>query len=125
MTSTPDHRAPDGYIDGALSRLPVWEPPGDFAQRLAAAAARQAQRPRESAPVAAFGVAMERITGFTLALLAGLTSAALVLWLVPWSAVVSEPAVLVWGCALLFGGCGLWLARRALLGALRIWALPP
>jgi hypothetical protein len=32
-------------IETALHRLPHWQPPADFASRLAAAAARQWQRP--------------------------------------------------------------------------------
>jgi hypothetical protein len=104
----------DQRIDSALSRLPQWEPPADFAPRLAAAAARQALRPAVSPALVQAGSLLLRLSDSTLIVLAALTVAGLLAWVVPWSDVVESADLLAWICAIAAAITGLWMTRRTL-----------
>jgi hypothetical protein len=103
-------------IDSALDRLPQWNPPADFAPRLAAAAARQAQLPAVSPMLALTGNLLLRLSDATLLVLAALSVAGLVIWAVPWDEVVRHADQISWGSAIVLAVSGLWMTRRSLLG---------
>lgn len=108
MDTEPDR---DPALDAQLARLPQWQPPADFAARLAAAAARQAAEPAvvPPSPQALLRSALRR----HLPLLAGAAVLAGVLAALPWSVVVASaalPWVVAGGAAL----CGVVLSLRLL-----------
>ncbi len=114
MDSKPDLL--EQRIDSALDRLPQWNPPADFAPRLAAAAARQAQLPAVSPMLALTGNLLLRLSDATLLVLAALAVAGLVIWAVPWDGVVRHADLISWGSTIVLAVSGLWMTRRSLLG---------
>jgi hypothetical protein len=101
MSTEPDREFAE--LDARLARLPQWQPPPDFAVRLAAAAARQAAEPQ----------VMPRPTGawlwertlHHLPLGLGVAAVALVVAVLPWTT-FSTSATFVWaivGCSAAFG----------------------
>jgi hypothetical protein len=111
MTS-PD--LPEQRIESALGRLPHWEPPADFAPRLAAAAARQARQPAVSPVLALTGNLLLRLSDATLIVLAALAVAGLLVWAVPWDGLVRHADLVSWASAVLLAISGLWMTRRTL-----------
>jgi hypothetical protein len=109
---------PDGFeqrLDIALGRLPHWEPPADFAPRLAAAAARQALQPAVSPALLQAGNLLQRLSDSALMVLAALSVAGLLVWAVPWAGLVDSADVLVWASAIALSVTGLWMTRRVLV----------
>src|SRR5262245_25013218 len=108
MNRDSSDEAATGAIDAALARLPAWEPPADFAARLAAAATRQAMVPApRTAPQ------WRWLPGLTTGVLAGLGGMALALLLaeVPWGALLTHPAF-AWLATAGFGAAGLFFSQR-------------
>jgi hypothetical protein len=81
----------DAALDARLARLPQWQPPADFAARLAAAAARQAAEPLVAPPSPRSW--LRGALRQHLRLLLGAGVLALGLALLPWSVVASSPAL--------------------------------
>jgi hypothetical protein len=104
----------DQRIDSALSRLPQWQPPVDFAPRLAAEAARRAQRPAVSPTLVQAGSLLLHLSHSILMVLATLTAAAVLTWVIPWSAVIDAVDVVAWTSAIVFAATGLWMTQRTL-----------
>jgi hypothetical protein len=102
-------------IDIALGRLPDWNPPADFATRLAAAAARQATQPVVSPALLQAGNLLQRLSDSALIVLAALCAAVLLAWVIPWTTLVQAPNLISWACGITLGLTGLWLTRRTLL----------
>lgn len=102
-------------IESALCRLPHWEPPADFALRLAAAAARQAQQPVISPALLRAGNLLQRLSDSALIVLAALSVAGLLTWAVPWTALIGSADKVGWTCAIVLGGVGLWMTRQTLI----------
>lgn len=100
----------DPAIDAALARLPQWQPPADFATRLAAAAARQHAQPAYGQRRDWFW--LDWITQVVLAML-GAGMLALLLIVLPWVELLAHPAF-AWVSATGFAGLGLVLASRLL-----------
>ena len=86
MSTEPEREFAD--LDAQLSRLPQWQPPQDFAVRLAAAATRQSAQPATPRSTRSWlwGRVMHHLP---LALGAGVV--ALVLVALPWSAIAADP----------------------------------
>lgn len=105
----------DQRIESALGRLPHWQPTADFAPRLAAAAARQAQQPAVSPMLAMTGSLLLRLSETTPIVLAGLTVAGLLTWAVPWDVLIRSADFVSWTCATVLAISGLWLTRRTLV----------
>jgi hypothetical protein len=105
----------DEQLDASLQRLPHWEPPADFAQRLAAAATRQALR-SQARPTHAPDTAARLLDAINarlpLTVLAGV--GAVVLATLPWERLAQHPATTATLTAALLGAAGLWLTLRAL-----------
>lgn len=101
-------------IDSALHRLPHWEPPADFAPRLAAAAARQARQPAISPALVNVGSVLLRLSDSTLIVLAALAVAGLLAWAIPWTGLIDSADILGWASAIALGVVGLWMTRRVL-----------
>jgi hypothetical protein len=102
-------------IDAALGRLQTWEPPADFAARLAAAAAREAALPVVSPALMRAGNLLQRLSDSVLVVLAALCVAGLLAWVVPWIALIQSPNLISWACGITLGLTGLWLTQRTLL----------
>ena len=99
-------------IDTALGRLPRWEPPADFAARLAAAAARQEFAPPPRSPW--IGWRLMDITTQRLPLVAGSALLASILaWGVPWQALM-EGAALLWIGPVVMAATGAVMTWRVL-----------
>lgn len=109
----PDHL--DQRIDAALDSLPHWELPADFAQRLAAAAARQAQQPATSPALLQAGNLLQRLSDSALIVLAALSVAGVLAWAIPWGVLIQSASVIGWLCAIALGITGLWMTQRTLL----------
>ena len=109
----PDHV--EQRIDSALGRLPQWEPPADFAARLAAAAARQALQPVPSPALLRAGRLLQGLSDSALMVLAALAAAGLLAWVVPWAVLVQSPNVISWAGGIALGITGLWMTGRTLL----------
>ena len=109
----PDHL--EQRIDAALGRLPQWEPPADFAARLAAAAARQALQPVPSPALLHAGHLLQRLSDSVLMVLAALAVAGLLAWVVPWAVLVQSPNLISWAGGITLGVIGLWMTGRTLL----------
>jgi hypothetical protein len=101
-------------IESALGRLPHWEPPADFAPRLAAAAARRAQQPAVSPVLALTGNLLLRLSDATLIVFAALAVTGLLVWAVPWGALVRHADLVSWSSAIVLAMSGLWITRRTL-----------
>jgi hypothetical protein len=95
-------------IDAALARLPAWDPPADFAARLAAAAARQAAEPALQ-PLPQWRWLPALTTGILTAL--GGLVLALLLMLVPWGSLTAHPAF-AWIAVTGFMAAGLYFSHR-------------
>jgi len=104
-------RGPQDRTLARLHQLPAWQPPADFAVRLAAAAARQAaEAPLD--PSSTFTWLLRRLVHrLPLGLSAG--AVALVLLALPWSA-FAESTLLPWLVAACGALLGLVLAMRVL-----------
>jgi hypothetical protein len=100
-------------IDLRLARLPAWTPPPDFAARLAAAAARQAEAAPHVTPAPSRGLAL--LAWLTdlgpVAVGAALFAAALAL--VPWTELAGQ-ALFPWAVALGTAGVGIAFTLRVL-----------
>jgi hypothetical protein len=101
-------------IESALGRLPHWEPPADFASRLAAAAARQARQPAISPALALTGKLLLRLSDAALIVLAALAVAGLLVWVVPWDGLIGHADLVSWTSAVVLAISGLWMTRRTL-----------
>jgi hypothetical protein len=105
----------DEQLDASLQRLPHWEPPADFAQRLAAAAARRALQ-SQARPTRAPGTAAHLLDAINarlpLTVLAGV--GAVVLATLPWERLAQHPETTAMVAATLLGAAGLWLTLRTL-----------
>jgi hypothetical protein len=108
----PDHF--EQRIDSALRRLPHWEPPADFAVRLAAAAARQSQLPVASPALLQAGNLLQRLSDSALMVLAALSVAVLLAWAVPWAVLIQSGGLIGWACGIALGITGLWMTQRTL-----------
>lgn len=109
--NTPTPRSEDPELDAELARLPQWQPPQDFAKRLAAAAARQAAEPRSAVPPRGAWI-RSGLRRFAVNVLAS-SALATALVLVPWATWATHPAF-IWSIA---GGSaigGLLMTRRLL-----------
>lgn len=104
-------------IDAALARLPPWEPPADFASRLAAAAARQSLEPVPSPALLQAGHLLQRLSDSVLMVLAALSVAGLLIWFVPWDVLVQSASLIGWASAIAICCAGLWMTRRTLLSS--------
>ena len=102
-------------INCALGHLPDWEPPADFATRLAAAAARQAAQPVVSAALLQAGNLLQAVSDSALIVLAALCVSGLLAWVVPWTALIQSPNLLSWAFGITLGLMGLWMTQRTLL----------
>lgn len=102
----------DEQLNASLQRLPHWEPPADFARKLAAAAARQVQdRPTPAARPASH--AWDAITAaIPQIVIAGLVAVLLVA--LPWDRLAQHPEATATLTAALLGVAGLWLTLRSL-----------
>lgn len=112
--NTPIDHNPAPELDAPLARLPAWQPPADFAARLAAAAARQAATPSAPPPPPAWVRWLEQATRILpTAIGAGLL--ALTLANVPWMQVAAYPAlpVLIALAAVATGLVLTWRVLRA------------
>jgi hypothetical protein len=89
MNTEPDREL--AALDAQLARLPQWQPPADFSARLAAAAARQHAVPVVPPPSLRQWLWAELLRRLPLTLAAGLM--ALVLAMLPWSALAGSPAL--------------------------------
>ncbi|MEO8313453.1 MAG: hypothetical protein ABI645_01550 [Pseudomonadota bacterium] len=107
----PDNAAMlEQQIESTLAQLPEWQPPSDFAKRLAAVAVAVAAR-QTAAPVSVPpGPAWNEIVPLTL-LSVGL--AVVLGWVVPWSQ-LSAGYNLVWTCVAAMGAAGAFLTLRVL-----------
>jgi hypothetical protein len=101
----------DDRLDAQLKRLPQWQPPGDFAARLAAAAARQAAMPMAAPPSTLRWLGRRMLYRLPLAIGAG--AVALLLLALPWNA-FAQSAALPWVVAACGALLGLSLAVRVL-----------
>jgi hypothetical protein len=101
MTTEPEREF--AALEAQLAQLPQWQPRADFTARLAAAAARQQARPEIRPPSTQQWLRGELLRHLPLTVGAGLT--ALVLAILPWSAVAGSPALpwIVAGGAAVFG----------------------
>jgi hypothetical protein len=106
-----EHDSAESALDARLARLPQWQPPADFAARLAAAAARQAAEPVLMPPSPRAW--LRGALGRHLPLLAGAAALGLVLALLPWPAVV-DSAALPWVLAGGAAAAGLMMTLRLL-----------
>jgi hypothetical protein len=99
-------------IEGALARLPEWQPPPDFAARLAAAAARAVPAARVR-PESFWAVVLDHFNNLfpTLVWSAGL--AGVLALAVPWPQLAAGDG-LVWTCVAAMGAAGLVLTLRVL-----------
>ncbi len=102
-------------MDSALVRLPNWEPPADFAPRLAAAAARQWQRSMPSPALLQAGNLLQRLSESALMVLTALAVSGLLIWAVPWTLLIQSADLIVWASAIVLSGTGLWLTRQTLM----------
>lgn len=101
-------------IDGALKRLPTWQPREDFSRRLAAAAHRQHLALEETRPALRQGVKFARFTDLCLVML-GCGALASVLAQLPWTSLAQRPlqvTALCLGAALLAGATAVWPLLR-------------
>lgn len=99
-----EHEDEFAGIDARLARLPEWQPPTDFAARLAAAAARQAAEPAVAAPLSTGAwLRASVVRRLPLGLSSGLL--ALVLIALPWSQLAGSAQFPWWvaGCAAVTG----------------------
>ena len=103
--NTDNQASLDQRIESALSRLPAWQAPPDFAKRLAAAAARQA-----AAPVAPWP--SPDWTRFVPMALWSVGFAAVLAWAVPWAQL--SGMALAWGCVAAMATSGALLTLQVL-----------
>ncbi|MEO8307698.1 MAG: hypothetical protein ABI616_06620 [Pseudomonadota bacterium] len=104
----------DKRIDSSLGRLPQWQPPADFASRLAAAAARQSLQPVVPAALVQAGNLLQQLSDAALMVTAAFFVAGLMAWVVPWTTVMQFPNLVSWAGGIALGITGLWLTRRTL-----------
>ena len=100
-----------GRMDVALTQGPDWEPPVDFGQRVAASAPRPAPRRVADRHPGVFGVAMPGLLVAAVGCVAGLSSDAFIVDVVP----------LTWLCAAL----SLWVGASFMQRVIRIRDLLP
>jgi hypothetical protein len=94
-------------LDARLARLPAWQPPADFALRLAAAAARERYR---MPPQVSRGWAWRRFQAhLPLGIATG--SAVLVLASLPWTGLAADP-LFTWLVAGAAGSAGIAMTLR-------------
>jgi len=101
-------------IDAALNQLPRWEPPTDFAVRLAAAAARQAMQPAVSPLLVRTGMFLRLLSDSALVVFAFLAVAAILAWAIPWNSLIQSIQLLSWASVLVLIVSAAWATRRAL-----------
>ena len=106
--NTPD--AVDRQIDAALARLPMWQPPPDFAARLAAAAAREATPVKPDYSV--WAEVLDLLNSLTPTVLACAGLSLLLGWVIPWSQL--SPAAVTWLCVTAMTAAGAALTLRLL-----------
>ncbi len=85
MNTEPEHNE----VDALLARLPQWTPSPDFTARLAAAAARQAERPA-SIPLSIRAWLLRRLASRA-PMMVGSVLLALGLGVFPWAAIIANP----------------------------------
>ncbi|MEJ0098306.1 MAG: hypothetical protein WDO12_00580 [Pseudomonadota bacterium] len=112
MNSEQEHAGTE--LDAQLAQLPQWQPPADFAARLAAAAARQAAEPVTATPPSTSALVWEGFVEY-LPLALGVGVLALVLALLPWTQWAAAP-VFPWAVA----GAGLAGGLALTLRLLRV-----
>jgi len=84
-------------IDGALQRLPQWQPREDFARRLAAAAHRQHVSIEVTRPALRHGARFAWFTNLCLVML-GCGGLASLLAQLPWTSVAGQPLLVTGLC---------------------------
>jgi hypothetical protein len=99
-------------IDYALGRLPHWQPPGDFAARLGAAAARQSAQPAIPPSLLRLGTLLRWLTDSALIVMATLAFAALLAWGIPWNSLVQSTQLLGWTSLIALFVAGAWATFR-------------
>jgi hypothetical protein len=115
MNTSHQDQALEARIDAVLERQAVWTPPHDFAKRIAAAAARQAQQPRAQAIHAVtVGEMLRHLEQWILVSLACGAVAGLIGWVIPWSSMVHNTQLLSWTSLWVCLPVGLWLTIRTL-----------
>jgi hypothetical protein len=85
MSTEPEHTE----VDALLARLPQWTPPPDFAARLAAAAARQADM-AAPVPLSTWAWLLRRLARRE-SLIIGSALLALGLAVIPWAVITTNP----------------------------------
>jgi len=101
-------------IDAALNQLPRWEPPTDFAARLAAAAGRQSQQPAISPLLVRVGTLLRLLSDCALVVTASLAVAAILAWGIPWDSLIQSTRLLGGVSVLALFVSVAWATRRTL-----------
>jgi hypothetical protein len=102
----------DAALSAALQRLPRWHPPEDFAQRLSAAATRQAEA-RRARPLGKAGRVMAALHDWGPMTL-GACAMASALALLPWDRLIQRPMEMAALSTAVMASAGVWLTLRTL-----------